>query len=107
MDEILDRLVQVGNVTDVDRANRRARVKFNLTGITSDWLQVVINQPFIPDYDTKPQRTEFTGGGSGDAAFENHKHDLIIKPWLPKVNDTVLVLYLPVKNGDGYILGGI
>lgn len=27
------------------------------------------------------------------------------EPWAPKVNDTVLVLYLPVFNGDGYILG--
>lgn len=30
-----------------------------------------------------------------------------IKPWMPKVNDQVLVLYLPVFNGDGFILGGI
>lgn len=27
--------------------------------------------------------------------------------WLPKVNSTVLVLYLPVFNGDGFILGVI
>lgn len=46
-------------------------------------------------------------GGSGDASFASHKHDLIIKPWMPKVNDQVLVLYLPVFNGDGFILGGI
>ena len=26
---------------------------------------------------------------------------------MPKVNDQVLVLYLPVFNGDGFILGGI
>lgn len=25
--------------------------------------------------------------------------------WLPKVNETVLALYLPVFNGDGFILG--
>lgn len=62
--------------------------------------------PFIPDYNV-PQRTEFESGGSGDASFASHKHDLIIKPWMPKVNDQVLVLYLPVFNGDGFILGGI
>ena len=27
--------------------------------------------------------------------------------WMPKVNDQVLVLYLPVFNSDGFILGGI
>lgn len=27
--------------------------------------------------------------------------------WLPKVNDTVLILYIPVWQGDGYILGRI
>ena len=26
---------------------------------------------------------------------------------IPEVNDQVLVLYLPVLNGDGFILGGI
>ena len=25
--------------------------------------------------------------------------------WMPKVNDTAVVLYLPVWQGDGYILG--
>lgn len=25
--------------------------------------------------------------------------------WLPKINDTAVVLYLPVWQGDGYILG--
>ena len=33
----------------------------------------------------------------------SHKHDLIIKPYMPKVNDLVLVLYFPVFNGDGVI----
>ena len=31
----------------------------------------------------------------------------ISKPWMPLVNDTVLTLYLPVFNGDGFVLGGI
>lgn len=107
MDTILDRLVQIGTVTDVDLPKRQARVKFQLTGITSAWLKVLDTHPHIPDYDPTPQRTEFEAGGSGDAAFASHKHDLIIKPWMPKVNDIVLVLYLPVRNGDGVILGGI
>ncbi|MBR2941847.1 MAG: hypothetical protein IKB82_00460 [Clostridia bacterium] len=103
---ILSRLVQIGTVTAVDYAGRRARVRFQDAGHTSGWLHVLKNQPSIPGHNV-PQRTEFEDGGSGDAAFSSHKHDLIITPWMPKVNDTVVVLYLPVMNGDGFVLGGI
>lgn len=105
-EKILLNLVREGMVTAVDNNKRLARVKFQDTGITSAWLKVLSNQPYIPGYN-QPQRTEYESGGSGDAAFESHKHDLVIKPWMPKVNDTVLVLYLPVFNGDGFVLGGI
>lgn len=105
-EKILSRLVQIGTVSDVDNGKRRARVILKETGHTSGWLCVLATPPFIPDYNV-PQRTEFESGGSGDASFANHKRDLIIKPWMPKVNDQVLVLYLPVFNGDGFILGGI
>lgn len=105
-EKILSRLVQIGTVSDVNNGKRRARVILKETGHTSGWLCVLATPPFIPDYNV-PQRTEFESGGSDDASFASHKHDLIIKPWMPKVNDQVLVLYLPVFNGDGFILGGI
>lgn len=106
LEKVLSRLVQVGIVTAVDNEERKARVKFQDTGITSAWLRVLKNQPFIPGYDV-PQRTEYESGGSGDSSFANHKHDLVILPWMPKVNETVLVLYLPVENSDGYVIGGV
>lgn len=96
-DEALKNLVRVGTVTDVNNAELKARVRFQDVGVTSDWLYVLRNQPFIPGYDM-PQETELEDG---------HKHKLIIKPWMPKVNDTVIALYLPVFNGDGFILGGV
>ena len=104
--ELMTRSVQLGIVTDVDNTKRMARVKFPDTDITSGWLYVVQNQPFIPDYDV-PQRTEYESGGGGDAAFASHKHDLIIKPWMPKINETVLCIYLPVFNSDGFVLGKV
>ena len=106
VEKILSGLVRIGTVTDVDNGRRMARVKFEDTGMTSGWLVVLKNQPFIPDYEGQ-QRTEFESGGNGDAAFENHKHDLVIKPWMPKVNDSVVTLYLPVFNADGFVIGGI
>ena len=102
----IEDIVREGKVTAVDNGKRIAKVWFDSMGIESDWLPVLITRDFIPDYDV-PQRTEFEAGGSGDAAFEKHKHDLIIKPYMPKVNDLVLVLYFPVFNGDGVILGGV
>lgn len=102
----LENLVRIGTVTWTDPVKRLARVKFRDTDLPSGKLPVLASRPYIPDYDVL-QRTEFEAGGSGDAAYERHKHDLKIKPWMPKVNATVLCLYLPVWNGDGYILGEI
>ena len=102
----IEDIVREGKVTAVDNGKRIAKVWLDSMGIESDWLPVLITRDFIPDYDV-PQRTEFEAGGSGDPAFASHKHDLIIKPYMPKVNDLVLVLYFPVFNGDGVILGGV
>lgn len=106
VEKILKRLVRIGTITVTDPIKRVARVKFEDTGQTSGLLYVLANRPYVPDYDV-PQRTEFEAGGSGDPAFASHKHDLIIKPWMPKVNAVVLTVYLPVLDGDGFILGEI
>ena len=84
-EKVLKRLVRVGTVTDIDN-------------MTSGWLYVLDTHPHIPAYDPAQQKTELQDG---------HQHDLTIKPWMPLVNDTVLTLYLPVFNGDGFVLGGI
>ena len=38
---------------------------------------------------------------------EPHSHELKIRMWLPKIGDRVVCLYLPIRNGDGFILGKI
>lgn len=109
----LDNLVRIGTVTDIDNNKRLARVKYQDTGITSDWLYVVAARPYIPSYDG-PQRTEYEAGGSLAEAYASHKHDLDIKPWMPKLDSVVLCLYLPgsddgdglpLFNADGFVLG--
>ena len=92
----LGRLVRIGTVTSVNNDKRTARVKFQDTNNSSGGLYVLASRPYIPDYEG-PQQTEEGG-------------KLKIKPWMPKVNAVVLVLYLPVENmesADGYILGEI
>lgn len=106
-DAVFSAIVRVGTVTAVDNTKRLAQVYFKDMDLPSGWIPVLINRDYIPDYKTTPQRTEFESGGSGDAAFANHKHDLIIKPWMPKVNDQVLCLYEPIRDGRGFVLGGI
>ena len=96
MEDKLERLVRIGTVTSVDNDKRTARVKFQDTNHSSGELYVLASRPYIPDYEG-PQQTEEGG-------------KLKIKPWMPKVNAVVLVLYLPVENmesADGYILGEI
>ncbi len=34
------------------------------------------------------------------------KHSLL-ELWLPSVNDTVVCLYIPTLNGDGFVIGEI
>ena len=104
---LLGRLVQVGTVTDIDNDKHRARVKFHTTDMTSGWLFVLDTHPHIPDFDPAVQRTEYESGGSGEASFASHAHKLSIKQWMPRINDTVLCIYLPVFNSDGFVLGGI
>lgn len=107
MGTVFSGIFRLGFVTDVNNDKRIARVKFEDLGYTSDWLPVLINRDVIPDYEVLPQRTEYAVGGSGDAAYEQHKHDLIIKPYMPKHGEQVLCVYEPVRNGRGFILGGI
>ena len=104
--QILSGLVRVGIVTEVNYDEYLARVFFEDINTLSGWLIVPENRPAIPDHNV-PQRTEYEAGGSGLPAFESHKHDLVIEQWMPEINQPVLVLFLPYKNADGFILGGM
>ena len=102
----MEDIVRVGKVTAVNTSKHIAKVWFDALKIESGWMPVLINRDYLPGYGTA-QRTEYEQGGTGSAAFESHKHDITIKPYMPMINDMVLVLYVPVFNGDGIILGGV
>lgn len=112
-EKILANLVRIGTVTVVDAGKRLARVKFQDAGITSGWLPVI--QHYGADLYIEPDAKHthditdtYTGGGSA-GMYPDHDHlpGSHVTYWMPKVNDTVLTLYLPVFNGDGFILGRI
>lgn len=104
----LKNIVRIGTVSSVNVGNRTARVTFRDKGETmvSGNLQVLKNQPFIPGYNVT-QETEPRGGGSGEATFETHTHELKITPWLPQIGEMVLCIMLPNGDGDGFVIGGI
>lgn len=99
-------MVRFGFVTAADNEKRLARVHFPDMNLESDWIPVLINRDFIPDY-TGQQQTEDRAGGSGYPAFASHNHSLVIKPYMPKVNEQVVCLFEPVRNGRGVVLGGV
>ena len=110
---IVSGLVRVGTVTDVDKDKRLARVKFQSEDYTSGWLHVLQHYSaglyIEPDAEhTHEIKDTYTGGGSAEK-FEAHDHlpGSHLTYWMPKVNDTVLCLYLPVFNADGFVLGGL
>lgn len=108
-EKILRNIVRVGVVSSVNKAERTARVAFYDKGekpFVSGELKVLKSPPFIPAKDV-PQRTEPESGGSGDAAFASHSHAVTITPWLPSPGDSVLCLYVPTDDGDGFVIGGI
>lgn len=78
-----------------------------------------------PDEESEPEPVSEEGSGDGEDTGEEepepvpepepepsggcapHTHEVKIRMWLPEIDDRVLVLYLPVRNGDGFIVGKI
>ena len=55
---------------------------------------------------------EDSGEGSpenGDeyGGIRSHSNKVKTRMWMPHIDDMVLCLYLPIRNGDGFILGKI
>lgn len=94
MDKILAGLVRIGKITAIDKAGLRVRAIFEDTDTPSGWLCVL----------------QHRGAGVHVEPDGEPTHDhkgTYMAPWMPKVNEIVVVLYLPVFNGDGFVLGGI
>lgn len=99
-------IIRKGTVTNVNNDEHTARVKYEDLGYTSGWLKVPGHAPYFVAYDGE-QRTEYEEGGSGEAAYQRHRHLIKVIQWMPKIGDIVVVAYEPVENGDGYVLGGL
>jgi phage baseplate assembly protein gpV len=83
---ILSGLVRLGTVRTVDAAKRMALVWFDDLGFVSDWLAVL---------------------HLFDAAACAGCDKAVAADRMPEIGALVLVLYLPVRDADGFILGGV
>ena len=90
IENILAGLVRIGKVTDRDTSSGKVRVLFPDSGLTSDWLFSLQNM------------TPITIGTT-----EEHSHTASSGTWTPSINQTVLCLYLPIPDADGFVLGVI
>ena len=99
-------ILRIGTVTAVNEAKRQVRVQFPDVNIVAGWLKVIKSPPYIPKKGVQ-QRTENESGGSDEEAFSSHNHKIVITPWMPDVGETVLCIYNPGFNEDGFVLGAI
>ncbi len=106
------RMVRTGIVSATNTAERKVRVIFRDDNLTSGWL-CVLQQPLcavaVADdgEHTHAITDTYTGGGSAGTEPDHNHPGTYTTHWMPKVNDCVLVLTIPVFNGDGFVLGGI
>lgn len=92
MNNLLNGIVRIGTVSSVDSNEKRVRCIFRDTEMTSGWL-FVLQSPVTASV--------------GRAGEDSHTHSVSLSAWIPKLNDVVVVLYLPVQNGDGFVLGRV
>ena len=106
----LENFLRVGKVSAIN--GNKARVLFDDTGITSGWLYVLqhvgANVEVAPDNEhTHAIQDTYTGGGSAGSQPDHNHPGTCVGGFTPKVGARVLVIFIPVFNGDGFILGGI
>lgn len=88
------------------------RVIWPASSKTSDWLYVLQHPgaglDIIPDAEHTHQITDtYTGGGSASTEPDHNHPGSTVTIWLPKVNESVLVIYLPLDCGDGFVIGRV
>ncbi len=99
-------MVRIGVVSDVDTEKKKIRVYYpDLSNMVSDWL-FVLQRPFHGVANFAPFHV---GVEIGETKEHTHTADVYYSDnaWLPKIDESVLVLYPKGFNTDGYVLGVI
>ena len=102
---ILDGLVRVGTVTDRNESTHTARVYFPDIEMTSGWLRCLQRPVTASASNAGAHKHQADGEDTTEAG--SHSHTITLGTWTPAINDTVACLFLPVQDGDGFVLGVI
>lgn len=102
----LQDIVRIGIVSAVDAPGKRARVMFKDLDMVSGWLHV-LQQPLAVVTVAEQGLHTHTVDSSESSENGAHTHEAETGVWLPSIDDKVLVLYIPIWNADGFILGVI
>lgn len=108
----LEGMVRIGVVSAAAPGTRKVRVLFSDTGVTSGWLYVLqhigAGVSATPDGEHTHDITDGQGERGSASTMPVHSHPgSYLSQWMPGVGASVLVLYIPVDDGDGFVLGGI
>jgi hydrogenase maturation factor len=112
MDAILSNLVRIGVVSSVDVTDStkpKVRVIFTDKDMTSGWLYVLQHVGMTMTVLEGGLHSHEITNAVNETIEESgmHTHVSQSAAWVPKINDRVLVLYVPIFNGDGFVLGAI
>ncbi len=99
-------MVRIGIVMDVDAVKKRVRVYYpEMSNMVSDWL-IVPQRPFHGNAQFAPFLVDVSVEAAG-----THTHEASVSYgdncWLPRIDESVLVIYTHGFNTDGYVLGVI
>jgi len=95
----IENMVRVGKVSSVNSLKKTARVIFEKLGnLSSGDLPILQTGAMV-----SLAQASLTYG----AETQTHGHTVTVNSWMPYVGQYVVCLYLPIFNGDGWIIGGL
>lgn len=105
----IENIVRIGKVSSVNAADRTARVTFeDRNNLVSGPLKVIKSPPFVTvEETTLTYGVQEAEGHTHEGKTESHTHGVTVAPWLPSPGETVLCVFLPNGDGDGFVIGGI
>lgn len=105
VEKILSSLVRIGTVSSV--SGKKARVIFKDHNIVSGWLYVLQHNSASVSIEGSGEHHHTDSLSGTTSTNSDHSHAASVTHWMPSINERVLCLYLPVDDGDGFVLGAI
>lgn len=102
-------IIRIGVVSTVSPGDCTVRVRFPSEDIVSGWLKVIKSPSVVTAKAIATTKTEEDTQKNDVNVNVNVDVDIATKvaPWFPAVGDTVLCIYNPGFNEDGFVIGGI